>query len=83
MKKTVAAMMAALLLASAGTIALAQGSGQGAPGAPAAGEQRGGRQGLSQDDFNLAAARRAAARSAARHRPPSTPGTPPTRPWCG
>ncbi len=52
MKKTVAAMMAALVLASAGTIALAQGSGQGGPGAPAAGEQRGGRQGLSQDDFN-------------------------------
>jgi hypothetical protein len=50
MKKTIMAIAAAALLASAGTFAFAQGSG--GAGAPAAGEQRSGRQGLSQDDFN-------------------------------
>jgi hypothetical protein len=50
MKKTIMAITAAALLASVGTFAFAQ--GPGGPGAPAAGEQRGGRQGMSQDDFN-------------------------------
>ena len=57
MKKTIAALAALTLLASAGTFAFAQGAGpgaSGAPGAPAAGEQRGGPdgRGLSQEDFN-------------------------------
>jgi hypothetical protein len=52
MKKIMMAVTAAALLAGAGTFAFAQGPGPGGPGAPAAGEQRGGRQGLSQDDFN-------------------------------
>jgi hypothetical protein len=52
MKKTMVAIAAAALLASAGTFAFAQGTGAGGPGAPAAGEQRGERPGLSQDDFN-------------------------------
>ena len=50
MRKTIMAITAAALLASAGTFAFAQ--SPGGPGGPAAGEQRGGRQGLSRDDFN-------------------------------
>jgi hypothetical protein len=52
MKKIMMAVTAAALLAGAGTFALAQSPGPGGPEAPAAGEQRGGRQGLSRDDFN-------------------------------
>jgi hypothetical protein len=52
MRKTIMAIAAAALLAGGGTFAFAQGPGPGGPGAPAAGEQRGGRQGMSQDDFN-------------------------------
>ena len=50
MKKIIMAVTAAALLAGAGTFAFAQ--GPGGSGAPVAGEQRGGRQGLSQDDFS-------------------------------
>jgi hypothetical protein len=50
MKKIMMAVTAAALLA--GTFALAQSPGPGGPEAPAAGEQRGGPQGLSRDDFN-------------------------------
>jgi hypothetical protein len=52
MKKIMMAVTAAALLAGAGTFALAQSPGPGGPEAPAAGEQRGGPQGLSRDDFN-------------------------------
>jgi hypothetical protein len=56
MKKTIATITTALLLASVGTYALAQGPGPGGPGAPAAGQEQAERQdtrrGLSQDGFN-------------------------------
>ncbi len=49
MRKIIATITAAALLASAGTYALAQGPGPGGPGGPAAAQER---RGMSKDDFN-------------------------------
>jgi len=52
MKKIVAAVVAASLLAGTGTFALAQGADPAGPGTPSAGQERSRSEGLSREDFN-------------------------------